>query len=60
MTLIQFMCVWFIMLIFVAFAISIAAALMDIYEGEYRKALYTSVVSVALILIVFVVMLVVF
>lgn len=60
MTAIQFICVYLIFFIFVALLISIAGVLEYINGGEYRKALYTSVVSVVLTIIVFALILSVF
>lgn len=60
MTTIQFICVYFMFFIFVALLISIAGVLEYINGGEYRKALYTSVVSVVLTIIVFALVLSVF
>lgn len=60
MTPIQIMCVYFVFFVFVALLISIAGVLEYINGGEYRKALYTSVVSVVLTIIVFALILSVF
>lgn len=60
MTPIQFICAYLILFLFVAIVISIAGVLEDIDAGEYRKALYTSIVSVVLTIILFALILSVF
>lgn len=60
MTVIQFLGLWLVLCLFVPLGITVIGVLAYIDDGEYRKALYTSVVSVALTIIIFALILSVF
>lgn len=60
MTPIQFICTWLILIFFIPLMISIVGILACIDKGEYRKAIYLTIVSVSLTIIVFALILSVF
>ena len=60
MTVLQIICAYAILFMFVPLMISIVGILAFINKDEYRKAIYMTIVSVALTIIVFALILAVF